>query len=188
MTEEKKTISIISSENYGIGGLIGFNTDVSGIKKAGFYRINDKILNAESPGDYKEWCYTITFERELFAPSPFPLRPLEDLVFVKRTAKETMFGSLHVPDTNDDSPKTSGEIMAVGPGKFSETLGRVIQPRVEVGQKVVFSRHANMAIDIEGIIPKDGEEYLVMHADELIAVITGEGGASLAPEPALKVS
>lgn len=118
----------------------------------------------------------------------FPLRPLEDLVFVKRTAKDTMSsGGIFLPDDNNDSPKTSGEIMAVGPGKFSETLSRIIKPRVEVGQKVVFSRHANMAIDIEGIIPKDGEEYLVMHADELIAVITGDCGATVAPEPAPKV-
>ena len=118
---------------------------------------------------------------------PFPLRPLEDLVFVKRTKKDKMYGSIVIADSIEETPKTSGEIMAIGPGKFSETLGRIIQPRVEVGQKVVFSKHANMAIDIEGIIPEDGEEYLVMHADELIAVITGEGGASLAPEPALKV-
>lgn len=130
-------------------------------------------------------------EREVDIPKGdgvFPLRPLEDLVFVKRTAKDTKTeGGLFIPDTNNDNPKTSGEIMAVGPGKFSETLGKVIKPRVEVGQKVVFSRHANMSIDIEGLIPKDGEEYLVMHADELIAVITGESGASLAPEPEPKV-
>lgn len=119
---------------------------------------------------------------------PFPLRPLEDLVFVKRTAKDTVsYGGVILAPNNSDNPKTSGEIMAVGPGKFSETLGRVIRPQISVGAKVVFSRHANMSIDIEGIIPKDGEEYLVMHADELIAVITGEGGASLAKEPAPKV-
>ena len=114
----------------------------------------------------------------------FPLKPYLDLVFVKRSKKDTMVNGLYIPNSNSDAKKTSGVVMAVGPGKWYPEVDRVIRPQVSVGDKVVFSRHANMKIDIEGLIPKDGEEYLVMHSDELIALCTGDAGATIPPKGA----
>ena len=112
----------------------------------------------------------------------FPLKPYLDLVFVKRSKRDQMVNGLYLPADNNDAKKTSGVVMAVGPGKWYPEVDRVVRPQVAVGDKVVFSRHANMKIDIEGLIPKDGEEYLVMHADELIALCTGDAGASIPPK------
>ena len=116
----------------------------------------------------------------------FPFKPYLDLVFVKRSKSDTVTASGIVIATDEKQmdKKTAGVVMAVGPGKWYPEVDRVVRPQVAVGDRVVFSRHANMKIDIEGLVPKDGEEYLVMHADELIALCTGDAGASIPPKGA----
>src|SRR5712691_4074857 len=65
------------------------------------------------------------------------LKPLADRVIVKALEeKEKKRGGIIIPDTAKEKPQ-EGEVIAVGPGKFSET-GERIKPEVKKGDKVLY--------------------------------------------------
>ncbi len=93
------------------------------------------------------------------------LKPLGDRVVVKRLeAEETTKGGIVLPDTAKEKPKR-GKVVAVGPGKTLES-GEVAKPTVKKGDEVIFSSFAGTDITV------DGEEVLIMGADDILAVLT----------------
>ena len=65
------------------------------------------------------------------------LKPLDDRIVVRPNETETQTASgLVIPDTAKEKPQ-QGEVLAVGPGKRSETSGDLIPVDINVGDTVL---------------------------------------------------
>jgi len=92
------------------------------------------------------------------------VRPLGDRILVKRVeAEEKTQGGIVLPDTAKEKPK-EGIIEAVGPGKLLDS-GERGSMQVKVKDRVLFTSYAGTEVKI------DGEEYLIMGEDDVLAVI-----------------
>jgi len=95
------------------------------------------------------------------------VKPLADRVLVKRIEEEeAKVGGIIIPDTAKEKPQ-KGEVIEVGPGRLDEK-GNRIPMEVKKGDKVIFSKYAGTEIKIEG------EEYLIMREDDILAVYSEE--------------
>jgi chaperonin GroES len=94
------------------------------------------------------------------------VKPLNDKVLVERLeAEEVTKGGIVLPDSAKEKPK-EGKIIALGDGKLLDD-GKRAPFQVEVGERVLFSSYAGTEIKIEG------EEYLILGEDDVLAVIDG---------------
>jgi len=92
------------------------------------------------------------------------VRPLADRVLVKRLEEEEeKIGGIVLPDTAKEKPQ-KGEVIAVGPGRLDEN-GKRIPLEVKVGDKILMGKYAGTEVKIEG------EEYLIMREDDVLAII-----------------
>ncbi|QJT09139.1 co-chaperone GroES [Oceanidesulfovibrio marinus] len=92
------------------------------------------------------------------------LKPLHDRVLVKRLEEEEKTkGGIIIPDTAKEKP-IKGEVVAVGPGKTNDK-GDKIKLTVDKGDKVLFNKYAGTEIKV------DGDEFLVMREDDILAII-----------------
>jgi chaperonin GroES len=93
----------------------------------------------------------------------FNLNPLDDRIVVKPSEEEaTTASGLVIPDTAKERPQ-QGEVIAVGPGKFED--GQRTPMDVAVGDKVIYSKYGGTEVKVEG------EEYLVLSARDVLAVV-----------------
>ena len=91
-------------------------------------------------------------------------KPLGEKILVKRCeAEEKTAGGILLPDAAKEKPK-EGKIIALGDGKLLDS-GKRAKFQVKKGDKVVFTSYAGTEIDI------DGEEYLLMSEDDILAII-----------------
>ena len=92
------------------------------------------------------------------------ITPLGDRVVVKRVAaEETSKGGIILPDTAKEKPR-EGVIVSVGKGRLNDKGER--QPmNVKKKDRVLFSSYAGNEIKL------DGEDYLILSEDEILAVI-----------------
>jgi chaperonin GroES len=92
------------------------------------------------------------------------VRPLHDRLVVRRIEeKESVKGGIIIPDTAKEKPQ-EGEVIAVGNGKILDS-GTKVPMDVKAGDKVLFGKYSGTDIKI------DGEEYLILREDEVLAVI-----------------
>ena len=92
------------------------------------------------------------------------VRPLHDRIIVERIEEEEQSsGGIIIPDTAKEKPQ-EGEVIAVGNGKVLDN-GTKIAMEVKVGDKILFGKYSGQEIKI------DGEEYLIMREDEVLAVL-----------------
>jgi chaperonin GroES len=92
------------------------------------------------------------------------VRPLQDRILVKRVEEEAKTkGGIIIPDTAKEKPQ-EGLVVAVGPGKVSDT-GKRVAPDVKEGDRVLFGKYSGTDIKIEG------EEHLILREDDVVAVI-----------------
>ena len=92
------------------------------------------------------------------------LKPLQDRVMVKPAeAEEVSKGGIILPDTAQEKPQ-QGEIMAVGPGKISDS-GELIKPQVKKGDKILYGKYSGTEITV------DGEEYLIVRESDIFAIL-----------------
>jgi len=92
------------------------------------------------------------------------LRPLEDRVVLKQSeAEEKTSGGIILPDTAKEKPQ-QGQVMAVGPGKILYN-GKQQAPKVNKGDKVIYSKYAGSDFDI------DGEHYVILREDDILGII-----------------
>ena len=93
------------------------------------------------------------------------IKPLEDRIVVKSSeAEQTTASGLVIPDTAKEKPQ-EGTVLAVGPGRFED--GARVPLDVSVGDKVLYSKYGGTEIKYAG------EEYLVLSARDVLAVIEG---------------
>ena len=91
-------------------------------------------------------------------------RPLHDRVVVKRVdAEEKSKGGIIIPDTAKEKP-SEGEVVAVGPGGRDES-GKIIQPEVKAGDRVLFGKWSGTEVKLEG------EDLLIMKESDIMGVI-----------------
>ena len=92
------------------------------------------------------------------------VRPLHDRLLVKRIEEEeTVTGGIIIPDTAKEKPQ-EGKVIAVGNGKTLDN-GTKVALDVKAGNKILFGKYSGTDIKI------DGEEYLILREDEVLAVV-----------------
>jgi chaperonin GroES len=92
------------------------------------------------------------------------VRPLHDRLLVRRLEeKETVKGGIIIPDTAKEKPQ-QGEVVAVGTGKVLDN-GTKLALEVKAGDKILFGKYSGTDIKI------DGEEYLILREDEVLAIV-----------------
>lgn len=92
------------------------------------------------------------------------LKPLGDHIIVKATsAEEVTKGGIVLPDTAKEKPQQA-EVIAVGPGKLTES-GKRVEMEIKAGEKVVFAKYGGTEITV------DGEAYLILSERDVLAVI-----------------
>lgn len=92
------------------------------------------------------------------------IRPLEDKVLVQiQEAETTTASGLVIPDSAKEKPQEA-TVIAVGPGKQNEDGSRA-PIDVSEGDVVVFSKYGGTELKY------DGEEYLLLSARDLLAVV-----------------
>ena len=92
------------------------------------------------------------------------LRPLSDRVVVKTMEpEEKKSGGIIIPDTAKEKPQ-QGKILAVGPGKISES-GQKIAMEVKEGDVVLYGKYSGTEVTI------DDEELLIMRESDILAVL-----------------
>ena len=92
------------------------------------------------------------------------ITPLGDRVVVRRVAAdETSKGGIILPDAAKEKPR-EGVIVSVGAGKQLDNGDRAPM-NVKAKDRVLFSSYAGSEIKL------DGEEFLILGEDEILAVI-----------------
>lgn len=98
------------------------------------------------------------------------LKPLSDHILIEPLTKEEKTKSgIILPDTIEREKPQEGKVIAVGPGKRLES-GKIQEPAVKTGQKVLFTKYGPHEIKIEG---PDGKtkEYLIAKEEDILAII-----------------
>ena len=93
------------------------------------------------------------------------IKPLEDRVVIQTVEAEqtTSFG-LVLPDTAKEKPQ-EGKVVAVGPGRLDDN-GKRVPVDVAEGDLVIYSKYGGTEVKY------DGEEYLILSARDILAVVT----------------
>ncbi|TVL99845.1 MAG: co-chaperone GroES [Candidatus Brocadia sp. WS118] len=90
--------------------------------------------------------------------------PLGEKILIKRTEAEgKTAGGIVLPDTAKEKPR-EGKVVALGNGKLLKN-GERAKFQVKKGERVLFSSYGGTEVKI------DGEEYLLMSEDDILAVI-----------------
>ena len=93
------------------------------------------------------------------------IKPLEDRVLVQPLDAETTTASgLYIPETAKEKPQ-EGKIIATGPGRIDDNGNRVPLDVAE-GDVVIFSKYGGTEVKY------DGQEYLLLNARDILAVVT----------------
>ncbi len=93
------------------------------------------------------------------------IKPLEDRVIVTiDESEQTTASGLVIPDTAKEKPQ-QGTVVAVGPGKRSETTGDAIPLDVSAGDTVLFSKYGGTEVKV------DGNEYLILSGRDILAIV-----------------
>ncbi|MBU4140640.1 MAG: co-chaperone GroES [Candidatus Omnitrophica bacterium] len=93
------------------------------------------------------------------------IRPLGDRVLLKVLEAESKTkGGIVLPDTAKEKPQ-EGEVVAVGKGKTGED-GTVKPLEVKAGDRVLFAKYSGTEVTT-----KEGEEYLIVKEEDILAVI-----------------
>jgi chaperonin GroES len=96
------------------------------------------------------------------------IRPLHDRIIVRRIEEgEQKIGGIIIPDTAKEKPQ-QGKVIAVGNGKVNDE-GQRVALDVKAGDLILFGKYTSQEVKV------DGEEYLIMREDEVLAVIEGGG-------------
>jgi chaperonin GroES len=107
------------------------------------------------------------------------VRPLHDRIIVSRIEEgEQKVGGIIIPDTAKEKPQ-QGKVVAAGSGK-SKDDGKRVPLDVKAGDLILFGKYSGQEIKLEG------EEYLIMREDEVLAVIDNGADSKSADPKKLK--
>ena len=90
--------------------------------------------------------------------------PIGDKVLVKRLEAEAKTkGGIVIPDTAKEKPK-QGKVIALGSGRRLKD-GSIGEFTVKKNDRILFTSYAGTEVTV------DGEEYILMSEDDILAVI-----------------
>ena len=93
------------------------------------------------------------------------LKPLDDRIVVKpKEAEQTTASGLVIPDTAKEKPQ-QGEVLAVGPGRWSDDEGKHFPLQVQVGDTVLYSKYGGTEVSIEG------QDLLILASRDVLAIV-----------------
>ena len=93
-------------------------------------------------------------------------RPLHDRLIVRRVEEgEQQSGGIIIPDSAKEKPQR-GTVIAAGNGRMNKE-GKRVPLDVKVGDMILFGKYTSQEVKL------DGEDYLIMREDEVLAVIDG---------------
>jgi chaperonin GroES len=96
------------------------------------------------------------------------VRPLHDRLIVQRLEEgEQKIGGIIIPDSAKEKPQ-QGRVIAAGNGK-SKDDGKRVPLDDKAGDTILFGKYSGQEIKL------DGEDYLIMREDEVLAVIEDGG-------------
>jgi chaperonin GroES len=91
-------------------------------------------------------------------------RPLHDRIIVQRLEEgEQKIGGIIIPDSAKEKPQ-QGKVISVGNGKTKDD-GTRVPLDVKAGDLILFGKYSGQEIKL------DGEDYIIMREDEVLAVI-----------------
>ena len=92
------------------------------------------------------------------------VRPLHDRLIIKALEEEekTKVGII-IPDTAKEKP-VEGKVIAVGAGRINKD-GKKMPLEIKKGDRVLYAKYGGTEIKM------DGEEYLMMKEDDILAII-----------------
>ena len=93
------------------------------------------------------------------------VKPLGDRVIIQELSAEETRGGIIIPDTANKEKPQQGTVIAVGPGRISETSGDRIAPEVKKGDTVLFGKYSGTEVEI------DGQDLLILEEKNILAVI-----------------
>lgn len=104
--------------------------------------------------------------KKVVSRSDLKIAPLGSRVLIKPFTKEELqpknsFGII-LPDSGKEKSE-QGKVLAVGPGEYQD--GKLVSPRVNVGDKVIFSKYGYEDVNI------DGEELFLIKEENILAVL-----------------
>lgn len=92
------------------------------------------------------------------------LKPLGDRVLIKpEPAEQKTATGLYIASNAQEKPQR-GEVVAVGAGKLNDK-GERMPIDVKIGDTVIYGKFGGNEVKI------DGEDYLLMRADDIYAVV-----------------
>ena len=92
------------------------------------------------------------------------VRPLHDRIIVQRIEEgEQKVGGIIIPDSAKEKPQ-QGKVIAAGSGKVKDDGNRTPLD-VKAGDLILFGKYSGQEIKL------DGEEYLIMREDEVLAIL-----------------
>ncbi len=93
------------------------------------------------------------------------LKPLGNRALVQRLAKEeTLKGGIILPESAKKKQETA-TVIAIGSGTLTDN-GIHLPIPVQVGDKILMDKYSGQEVTIED------EEFVILRADEIIAIIT----------------
>ena len=99
------------------------------------------------------------------------VRPLHDRIIVQRLEEgEQKVGGIIIPDTAKEKPQ-QGKVIAAGSGKVKDD-GKRTPLDVKSGDTILFGKYSGQEIKL------DGDEFLIMREDEVLAVIEGSSNGA----------
>ena len=93
------------------------------------------------------------------------LKPVEDRVIVKYFETEDKTASGIVLPESSKEKTQQAEVIAVGDGKVVD--GKKVPVQVKPGDRAIYGKYTGTEIKYEG------EKYLVINADDIIAIVEG---------------
>lgn len=92
------------------------------------------------------------------------LKPLSDHVVIEPLKEEIKKGGIILPDTLKKERPERGKVVAVGPGKMTES-GTRLPMDVKKGDIVIFTKYGPNEMKV------DEKEYLIARADDILAIV-----------------
>jgi chaperonin GroES len=92
------------------------------------------------------------------------IRPLHDRIIIQLLDEgEQQVGGIIIPDSAKEKPQ-QGNVIAAGNGKTKDD-GTRTPLDVKAGDRILFGKYSGQQIKL------DGEDYLIMREDEVLAVM-----------------
>jgi len=92
------------------------------------------------------------------------LKPLADRVVAQRLeSEETLKGGIIIPDSAKKKQEMA-KVIAIGPGKVTDENKTIAMP-VKIGDVIFMDKYAGQEITI------DDEEFIIVKADDIIAIV-----------------